>query len=51
MTPTIATVAARIAGRVWGGRWTAEQSPDTRQSGLDRTRDSRDEDEHAQPSP
>jgi hypothetical protein len=33
MTPAVATVAARIAARTWGGRWTAEKPLETRKPG------------------
>jgi len=48
VSPALATVVTRIAAKTWGGRWTAEKPLETRESGLDRTQDSRDEDEHAQ---
>jgi len=44
MTAAVATVAARIAAKTWGGRWTTEKVPDTREPGsFPGSTDSREE--------
>jgi hypothetical protein len=49
MALTVATVAARLAAKTWGGRWLAAEPQETREPGsFPGSKGSRAEGEHAQ---